>query len=82
MELSQCYLECAKLDLSMRDENGYFKILRNKNKNFQVRIIKILPFKKSNDTNDYSIGIKLENLNTKEIKDTDYETLIHYYNID
>jgi ribonucleotide reductase alpha subunit len=63
-------------------KTGIFPIEQLENKNFQVRIIKIFPLKKSNDANDYSIGIKLENLNTKEIKDTDYKTLIHYYHID
>lgn len=79
MELSQCYLECAKLDLSMRDENGKFKILTNKLARFEIKVLQISPTATPNIDDDYSISIKTERISNGVIRNMVLNTLLEHY---
>lgn len=79
MEKAKCYLECAKVKTIYSDKNGGFKILNNITQNFQVKILEIFLFEKSE--NDFQVGFELEHLLTGEIKKTDLKTVTDYYTI-
>lgn len=79
MELSKCYLECAKIESEFKYENGNFKILTHKDAKFKIQILKILPIKNDKIENDYLIGFNTKHLSTLEEKPLTIDVLKIYY---
>ena len=79
MELAQCYLECAKIASTFKDENGNFKILTNPDAGFKIKILDIFPKENDKLKDDYSVTFKLEHLTSGDIKYADLNAINHYY---
>jgi hypothetical protein len=79
MESTECYLECAKIASTFKDENGNFKILTNRLAGFKIKILKIFPKENDKLKDDYLVTFKLENLTSKEIKYADLNAINHHY---
>lgn len=79
MELSKCYLECAKTASTFKFQNGDFKILTNPDVGFKIKILDIFPKENDKLKDDYLVTFKLVHLTSGEIKYADLTTIKHYY---